>query len=87
MRHDDVISTLLDILHDEGSAAAARAIVDAGGHLDAEVPLLDGELSVAEALDYAENLLALNAWDSSVSVVEEAVRAAWGLPIYASAAA
>lgn len=87
MRHDDVISTLMDILHDEGSEAAARAISDAGGHLDAEVPLLDGELSVAQALDYAENLLALNAWESSASVVEEAVRAAWGLPLYASAAA
>ena len=85
MRHDDVISSLIDILHDEGGDAAAHAIADAGGHLDAEVPLLDGELSVAEALDYAENLLALHAFDAAASVVEEAVRAAWGLPLYAAA--
>ncbi len=85
MRHDDVISSLVDILHDEGAEAACRAIADAGGHLDSEVSLLDGDLTVAEALDYAENLLALNACEAAVSVVEEAVRAAWGLPLYAAA--
>jgi hypothetical protein len=85
MRHDDIITSLVDILQDEGSDAAAHAIADAGGHLEAEVALLDGELTVAEALDYAENLFALNAFDAGTSVVEEAVRGAWGLPLYAAA--
>lgn len=85
MYHTDVIDVLSAVIAEDGADAAVVDIADAGGHLDAEVALLDGELSVAEAFAYAEALFAFGRDQDAVEVIGEAVRAAFRLPLYAAA--
>jgi hypothetical protein len=86
MHQADVIDVLSTVIADDGADEALAQIVEAGGVVDADVALLDGDLSVAEALAYAEALFAFGRDDAALEVIGETVRVAFRVvPVYAAA--
>lgn len=85
MQRDDVIEVLCAVIEEDGSDEAVRQIVDAGGDLSAEVALVETDMTVSEALLYAEGLIALGRDVEAAEVIAEAVRGAFHLPLVAAA--
>lgn len=85
MRRNDVLEVLCAVVAEDGADEAVRQIAEAGGDVAAEVVLFDAEMSVAEAIDYAEALIAFGRDLDAAEVIGEAVRGAFHLPLYAAA--